>query len=365
MKMGRSLQELAEKVDWHRVNSRDYVADSRALLVQPSEEENDVVFNLGITGVKNDVGVYLEPLYEGTPLAHQQIASAAKIPKAYYDRMRQSSPRLLSDNINHWWKSEPKKRLIRTITPDRTVRAFLSDRYRPLDNFELMEAVLPKFEERGLKMVSCELTDTRLYLKAVSEKMQGEIKVNDPVQAGIVVSNSEVGQGTLRIDEFIYRLVCINGMITGKLVRKTHLGRASGIEAVDSAEEFYRDETRRLDDRAFWAKISDTVDAVFDHERFENRLNKLRETTVQAIEGSPQKAIEVVQRRFGLSEDETDGVMKSLIEGGDLSRWGLANAITHQAESAPSYDRATEFEKFGGDLIELAPSEWRSIATAA
>ena len=47
---------------------------------------------------------------------------------------------------------------------------------------------------------------------------------------------------------------------------------------------------------------------------------------------------------------------------GDLSVWGLANAVTRTAEDVADYDRATELEATGGRVIELPRADWRAIA---
>lgn len=358
MKTGRSISELAQAVRDNRDYGKDFTVNTRAMesFEAIDGHSTDLGFTLG--------GVDLP--FKATDLAHGQIAAKSNIPKVYYDRMRAQCPNLLAADLNYWWgEDDGKGRFVRTDSRDNSIRAFLSDRYRPLDNFELMAAIMPQFESSNLEMKSCELTESRLYLKAISPRLTGEVKVGDVVQGGISLSNSEVGQGSLRIDEFLYRLSCTNGMTQETTIRKTHLGRSTGVDSVDSASEFYKDDTRKLDDAAFWAKIRDAVEALFDARRWEERIDQLRETTERRIEGKPQKAIEVVQRRFGLSEDETDDVMTNLITGGDISQWGLANAITLAAEKRESYDRATEFEQFGGRLINLNPNEWRQIATAA
>ena len=359
MKLGRNISEIAQEVQSLRDNGKDFTVNTRAM--EADAASKDVFFDISTDEGEEDL-----PNYKATDLAHGQIAAAAKIPKAYYDRMRAECPSLLAHNINHWWNDgDGKNRLVRTDARTDTVRAFLSDRYRPLDNYELLGSIMPAFQDSDLEMKSCELTESRLYLKATSPRLVGDVTVGDTVQGGIVVSNREGVQGSLRIDEFLYRLVCTNGMDQATSVRKTHLGRSTGIGAVDAAQEFYKDSTRKLDDAAFWAKIRDAVDAIFDQSRWEKRLDQLRETTDRRIEGKPQKAIEVVQHRFGLSEDETDDVMSNLIAGGDLSQWGMANAITRAAEKRESYDRATELEQFGGRLVDSTPSEWRKVAMAA
>jgi hypothetical protein len=54
------------------------------------------------------------------------------------------------------------------------------------------------------------------------------------VQAGVVISNSEVGQGTLSVQPLIYRLICRNGLIAAdRAMRKTHVGRMSDHVADD------------------------------------------------------------------------------------------------------------------------------------
>ena len=83
------------------------------------------------------------------------------------------------------------------------------------------------------------------------------------------------------------------------------------------------------------------------------------------IVGDPAKAVEVLARKVGANETEKGGILRSLIEGGDLSRWGIVNAITHQAHEAVTYDRAVEFEAMGGMLVELPRDEWKEGREAA
>ena len=69
--------------------------------------------------------------------------------------------------------------------------------------------------------------------------------------------------------------------------------------------------------------------------------------------GKPQDAVEIVAKRFDLREGEQDNVLTHLAKGGDLSLWGLANAVTRSAEDCESYDRAIELERVGGMVVEL------------
>jgi hypothetical protein len=91
----------------------------------------------------------------------------------------------------------------------------------------------------------------------------------------------------------------------------------------------------------------------------------MKKATKDFIEVKPTAAIEEVKRIFTLSDDETDNVLTQLIKQGDMSRYGLLNAMTAASQSIEDYDRATEFERFGGKVMELSNVEWKEIAQAA
>jgi hypothetical protein len=351
MKTGRSLQDLAVELDRQAKSKRDYLADTRKI-------------SLGVDPTKTDGALVLQGVNGGMavrPIAHAQLASSLGIPKPYYDRLLAEVPDLLARNVNTWLERQPAKKLVRTL--DGEVRAILSDSYRPLDNLDLAEAVLPKLIQLEARVESCEVTDNRLYLKAVSDKVSGEVKVGDRVQAGVVVSNSEVGQGSLSVAYLDFWLVCLNGMIREQAVRKAHLTRgARGELAIDDAREYYRTETRKIDDKAFFMKVQDTVGAIFDQGRFEKRLDQYRESTGQLIVKPVEDVLEVTAERFSLNDGERSSILAHLIRGGDVSKYGLANAITRAAQDVDNYDRSTELEALGGKVIELPQSEWKLLA---
>ena len=348
MKAGRSLSDLAAELERQAASKKDYIADTRKLVMEPVETGKVIL--RGVNG-----GMALRPI------AHAQMADNLKIPKAYYDRLLTEAPDLLSENVNHWLAAQPAKRLIRTL--DNEIRAILSDSYRPLDNLDLAEAVLPKLIETGARIESGQVTEHRMYLKAVTERITGMVKVGDPVQAGIVVSNSEVGQGSLKVEALDFRLICLNGMIRDQAIRKAHLGRsARGQDAIDDAREYFRTETRVADDRAFFMKVVDAVGAMFNQDRFDKRLDQYREAGQRTIDRDPVEVVEVTAGWFQLNDTEKQSVLQQLIRGADLSQWGLANAITRAAQDVDSYDRSTELEAIGGDVIELKPGDWKVLA---
>lgn len=356
MKNGTTIQDLAARIQRQSNSSKDFLAPPQALEVIEHEGSNRLRLGDNLLGL-NDV-------------FHGQLQGFLRINADYYNRMRVEDPELLAINANRWLnRAEPKKRMVRTILDEggdnRVARAFLSDRYRTLDNFSLMGAIMPTLAEAGVKVESCQLTEKRLYIKAINERVRGEVKVGDEVMAGISISNSEVGCGFLKIEPLIYTLRCTNGMIIqDSTLRKNHVGRSQN-DFSEGIQDLLSDETRAADDRAFFLKVRDVAKASLDAAIFKRNLDKLKSAADQRIDGDPKKVVEATAKRFSFNQNEADGILKYLSEGGDLSQWGLSSAITRFSQDVADYDRATELEYAGSDVIEITQRDWTRLAAAS
>lgn len=351
MLKGLSLQQLAAKIEANSELKRDYIVPTEKSTMQVVQEERgrkSVVMELGEHGT-----------FPLLPLAHDQIGGRAGIPAKYYDRMLVEAPDLLCTNVNAWHRINPAKRMIRTLGGD--MRAFLSDRYNRIENEEIAKVAFPVLAELpGVQIVSSEVTDKRLYIHFVVPTIQGEVKVGDVVQAGGIIQNSEVGCGAVSVSGLIWRLWCLNGAKTSDTFRKNHVGRQ-----VEDNEALWADDTRQADDRAILLKVRDMVKAVVDETRFKAQLARMQGLTEGFITGDPVRVVEVLAQRVGTSEAEQSGILRSLIEGKDLSAWGLLNAVTAQSHTAKNYDRAVELEAAGGQLLDLSTTEWKRMLEAA
>lgn len=300
-----------------------------------------------------------EELETANSIAHRQIGTHLKIPAAYYDKMLEEYPQLLAQNVNAWFQREPSVRMIRTI--EGTARAFLSNRYRRIDNLDIASIVLPVLQDmEGMHFESCQLTESRMYIKVVNTRLEAEVVPGDIVQSGIIISNSEVGLGSVNIQPLVYRLVCSNGMVVNDAqTRRNHVGRVN--EASENYQ-LYSEKTLEADDKAFAMKIQDTVRAVVDEVRFTRVVNMMREAKEARMNTTDVPGIvKLVSRDFHITDEESSGVLQRLIEGNDLTLYGLSNAVTRHSQDVPDYDRATALEGIGYNILSMPARQWSRI----
>jgi hypothetical protein len=126
----------------------------------------------------------------------------------------------------------------------------------------------------------------------------------------------------------------------------------------------YTDDTLAADDKAFVLKVRDVVEAAVSEATFRLVAEKMRKTRNIRLTRDPVKAVEVLANRYVLNESERSSVLRHLILEGDLSAYGIVNAVTHFSHDVEDYDRATEFEALGGKLVELPVSESKVMAAA-
>jgi Domain of unknown function (DUF932) len=335
----------------------DVVADTRRM--NTKVEGGEVILSIDAEDGVNSFAL--------TPHAQGQVAGDLGIPKRYFDRMRAEAPTLLEGNVDHWLHHQPERKLVRGFAPADPYqavgvgRAWLSDKYRRMDNIEIAKRIFPVFDEiPGLTFHQAALTDTRFYLRALLPSLEREIAVGDVMCAGIELKNSEVGSGALVVQPFIMRWICTNGLTVNDYgVRRNHIGRRIEDDSFLSAEAM------EADDTALWLVARDTVKSVLQEVRFNEIIDQLAETITGEKIQAPVAATETLAQKFGLTDAEREAVAKNLTLGGDLSQWGMLNAVTATAKEVDSFDRQAEMEAMGWDIAKLTTKEWASIAVVS
>jgi hypothetical protein len=287
-----------------------------------------------------------------TEWAHLQLAEKLGIPKRYYDRMREAGKtELLADNINAWLCSK-ERRLIRIL--DGKIRAILSDRYRIIDNYDLVFLALDEFKKKEtVEIYRIDLAETMLYLKAIDRTLTASIKEEDIVYGGLILRNSEVGASALRVEPFILRRVCSNGLILQHSLKKIHLGK----QTLETNFIGWSDETRKLEDKALWSKVRDVIRTTFDKQVFRSWVKRLRESVWIGIE-EPIEAVNNIVRHLNLSEEQKSQLLMHFSEH---TKYGLINAVTNLASETKNVEQQVRLEEFAGKLLETSLKDFEGL----
>lgn len=391
MKQGKTktLSELARALEDQQARKLDFIADTRDITIDVPPVE---VMENGEAAPPLKPIAYVENIGQFNINNHaaRQMCSRLKVPAKFFDLMEGGTNRereALSEVLNARLHENPESRMLRTftMTPDAglpggddgrptglhygNARAFLSDRYRRMDNIELLMNALPVLQEAGeLEVVSCETTERRMFLKVTFPGIEAEPVVGDVVRSGVVISNSEVGHGSLKVERMIYRLVCLNGMTVGESMRKFHVGRVQDVGLLNVLS----DEAVAADDNALWLAVRDVIRATLDEDAFAEHVRELSESATRTVV-NPPKAIEVLAQTFKLGEKEQQGVLSALIKSDPMldrngvrnTQYGLIQAVTAFSQELRDYERATELEAMGGQILALPRKQWARIAEAA
>lgn len=360
MRTGLTLMELLAKLQHQHGTKRDCIAESQALTMTPDAKRIEIP-TMGEFWVNDH--------------AASQLAERLDIPLRHYRRLEAKHPDLLAHQVNALMRRENTRGMVRIL--EGKIRAFLSDKYRALDNYDLADVVVPLLKEAGAQVVSCEVTETRLYIKARLPWLDREMPVPEGLKMGvghnwyvrsvtgmITISNSDVGAGMLSIAPGIFEKQCTNlAVFKDEGFGRVHLGKKAGGEG--QVEEYLSDETKKLEDAVVWAKVRDVVKATMDGRVIDRLVVKMQEARGDLIKADPAKVVEVFAKKFGVTEQERGGLLRHLTDSGEMNRYGLQWGVTRLAGDTEDYDRASELERLGGQVIELPKTDWAALIKAA
>ena len=101
--------------------------------------------------------------------------------------------------------------------------------------------------------------------------------------------------------------------------------------------------------------------AAIDESRFAQVVGRLKEAAGIPITGAVQNVVELTAKNYGINQDEQDSILKYLISGGDLSMYGLSNAVTRASQDVENYDRATALEGIGWQVATMPVAQWKEV----
>ena len=336
MKKGQEIKQMLKQINNDVKFKKDYIITLNALQIN---ESNTTYPNLQITDSADQYNLNDHSL--------NNLCNKLEIGTRYISKCLPVSQSLVTHNLNFWINNTKSRELmLRTVEGHdiNRVRAIMTNRYKRIDNDVVANATLNKLMDMGAELKYSHYDGDNLNITAVLPKLEGEVVEGDFVQGGITITNSEIGQGSLVVKPFIYRLVCTNGMVAPEYLNQfyaKHVGKM--IIDIDNDDQW----------KTIVSKMEQQLDLVANPELFEENLNKLKQATEQKINSHQ---IEVLAKNHGLSDVERAGVFERLNhyvgETFVTSKYDVANAITNIAnDEEKSDDRARFLQELGGLVI--------------
>ncbi len=223
-----------------------------------------------------------------------------------------------------------------------------------MDNYDLLFLAMEEFRKKEtVEIYKAEVTETMLYLKAIDKTLAAEITREDIIYGGLIIRNSEVGASAFRVETFILRKICSNGLIGEHSLKKVHLGK----QTLEIGEIDWSDETRDLEDKLLWTKARDVIRQTFDRTIFQSWVTKLQESTEIPIE-KPIRAANNIAKLAFLSEQQKESLLAYFVEH---TKYGLVNAMTSVARDASNPDEEVRLEEAAGKVLNTNDEEFKMM----
>jgi len=268
---------------------------------------------------------------EVLPSAQKLFANRLRVPFSYLNRC---PAELQAENLNYWIEQEARQRDTFFCRFDgNNLRAVFTDRYRPLDNMEILSQLIQHGFDPSTKVQYA--IDEGMFLVKIPEYARAfDVNIGygklDEIVPGVSFANSEVGLLAFSIEAFFYRLVCTNGLIT---------------KTSSTVSRFKHISNRGLEN--FPETLSGVIE---DSIRKQEQLKLSRQSQVD----DPIKSIEVFGQRFGLSQTETEVVRQSYYLEQGATMFHIINAFTRAAQDSNLETlQAYRLEKAGGQILAL------------
>lgn len=366
--IGRVLKE----VERQKTTKKDFIADTRKLKAVVADDT--LLLNVPAQGVDTLLGL--------NPTARRQMAQKWKVPGDYFNRLL-AEPKhlaLAASTLNHFFQADPSKQMVRAM--DGKVRAFLSNKYRPLDNADLFFLAMEELDKVKAELWYMRLADDSFRLYAVAKGTSAEVSTKRPFGEGhdikdfgtggrggtgglpdihhpaISIENSETGEGGLRVRAADLRTACTNLMVTDMGVMAIHSGSRKEDEGFLSAE------TVAADSKVTWMKVRDLIRTAFDGDKFKKMIDLMNGATQEEVVDAVA-VVEALAEVNYIPGDVKDSIRNRFIASGDKSRYGLIQAVTFEAHNADlDADKRNQLNDAGGKLLTTSVSKLLAAAGA-
>lgn len=374
MRMG--VGPLVEELKRQMESRVDVIADSRHMEVIVRDGRFYLAANPGTPLTEwmdagSEGGMPIAPHAVGQLLEKCDVS----IPKTFAEKLALAHPEWAAELATNLLRASAQTRLVRML--DGKVRAFLSNSYRCLDNFDLAATALSVARDSGAEVLECHLTPSRMEIKLVNRAVWDKIDAaqrggdggygsianhkwighvgagwqgedlpggKDTVHPLVTVGNSETGEGGYYVRLGILQAVCCNSAIIRKELGQVHLGAKQTLQGI------LQFDTLRAEAKAIHLKARDIVKASFAQEKFAEMCGLMKAAGSSEIK-SPKPALDFCVESGLFSESQRDNVFAYFVRDYKQTALGLASAMTRLAQDTTDADVATELEENAGKVI--------------
>lgn len=331
---GNVLEQVMTKVPNDRVVPAQRIAfaptdDGRAIIVRPADG----------------------PAERLHAHAAGQVAERTGVPRAFANELLAPAragwgPELLAHNYNEVLKRDGNKYLLRSV--DAEMRGFLSSAYRRLDSRPIVEAFATVAADAGAVPVEGYALDTKVALKAMVARVYEPVP-NEVMAFGVMLENSDFGNGALQVSTFILRLWCTNYAIGEVPMRQVHLGKRLSEDMVFSQQ------TYELDTAATVSAVRDIVRANLEPGKIDGMCDAVRRANAEKVE--PGRINDFLRK--ACTKDETKQITEAFASADVVNMppgqtaWRMSNAISWIAGKTEDEGRRIELMKLAGAAAKV------------
>lgn len=407
------LQTLGDMLAEQHVAKVDVVLPATALTAVDGQ-----IRVAGVETIMDETGI-TDPnqTYRLTDGMVGDLSSKLGIPLPYLRKMHAERADLFDYNINGWlhgqradmltdnpdvpgglhhaeiYPADPRNFLFRSFISEsgNVARALLSDKYKRIDNIDVLFAALEGIQATGLDIAvsGADLSETRMNVRLTAPGMTFGVRQlvegyrspfaaeehrigrggwdvpgglaaatregqafepgKEPVAfAGFVISNSEVGGGSFSITPRATIQVCRNGLVvTEDIDRTRHFGMRQEEGVVR-----WSDETKEKELALIKAQTADIVKTFLSADYWNDKVASLAKKAAAPVE-DPAKTIEVVAKSLRYTEDQQKTILRHFILGGQMTAGGVMNAVTSAAQTVADADVAAAMEADAVKVLSL------------
>lgn len=247
---------------------------------------------------------------------------------------------LFEQNVNTHLSKINKAACIRLYLDEKDqlyVRGIVSPSYSIFDSHSVLETMMdtmdgPQFSRYQFQIMGHHIDETGVQARFVlPDKMDID---GEDLFAGFIVTSGEIGNRNLKVQFFIWKEVCSNGLVVAKGIGNMLMKRHRGI-CEDSFISSLEDTVKML------PKFSESAKAIVH----ESRGKALSRDAIRHL-------LDRFESTVKISKEEREKITDLTFNQYGATRWGYINALTEFAQDERfDIDTRTEIETYAGVLF--------------